>query len=154
MSDSYRFWLTVHILAAVIWVGGGIAMHILARRTLKRGDPDEIYKFSVELNHIGLRLYAPTSLVLLIAGFFLVDKAGYDLSETFVTLGLVGWFVSFALGIGYYGPQDKKLQKLVAANGPNDPGVITNVKQALMVSSFELLILVLVTIDMSWKPFL
>ena len=42
----YEFLLTIHVLAAVIWVGGGIAMHILGRRVLRRNDPEEIYKFS------------------------------------------------------------------------------------------------------------
>ena len=87
----YEFLLTIHVLAAVIWVGGGIAMHILGRRVLRRNDPEEIYKFSAEVN-------------------------------------------------------------LVAAEGPTAPGVVENVRQALMVNSFEILILVLVVIDMTVKP--
>jgi hypothetical protein len=51
----------------VIWVGGAIAMHILGRRVLKRGDNQEIYNFSMEVNKVALRLYAPTSLILLVA---------------------------------------------------------------------------------------
>jgi uncharacterized membrane protein len=148
----YEFLLTIHVLAAVIWVGGGIAMHILGRRVLKRNDPQEIYKFSEEVNIIGLRLYAPTSLVLLIAGILLVNEAGYEFSQLWITLGFVGWGISFLVGIGYYGPQDKKLQALVAAEGPTAPGVVANVRQALMVNSIEILILLLVVVAMTTKP--
>lgn len=148
----YELLLTVHVLAAVIWVGGGIAMHILGQRVLKRGDSEEIYKFSNEINTVALRLYAPTALVLLIAGVLLVNEAGYEFSQLWITLAFVGWGISFILGIGYYGPQDKKLQALVAAEGPNAPGVEANVRQALMVNSVELLILVLVVVDMTTKP--
>ena len=143
----YEFLLTIHVLAAVIWVGGGIAMHILGRRVLRRNDPEEIYKFSAEVNLIGMRLYAPTSLILLVAGILLVNEAGYEFSQLFL-----GWIFSFLVGIGYYGPKDKKLQALVAAEGPTAPGVVENVRQALMVNSFEILILVLVVIDMTVKP--
>ena len=148
----YEFLLTIHVLAAVIWVGGGIAMHILGRRVLRRNDPEEIYKFSAEVNLIGMRLYAPTSLILLVAGILLVNEAGYEFSQLWITLGFLGWIFSFLVGIGYYGPKDKKLQALVAAEGPTAPGVVENVRQALMVNSFELLILTLVVIDMTTKP--
>jgi len=150
----YEFLLTIHVLAAVIWVGGSIAMHILGRRVLKRGDSEEIFKFSNEINTVAMRLYAPTALILLIAGILLVNRveSGAEFSQLWVTLAFIGWGFSFLVGIGYYGPQDKKLQALVAAEGPNAPGVVANVRQALMVNSFELLILVLIVIDMTTKP--
>ncbi len=148
----YDFLLTIHVLAAVIWVGGGTAMHILGRRVLKRGDSKEIYKFSEEVNLIGMRLYAPTSLILLIAGILLVNEAHYEFSQLWINLAFIGWGISFIVGVGYYGPQDKKLQKLVTEKGPDDPGVLTNVRQALMVNQFELLILFLVVVVMTTKP--
>jgi uncharacterized membrane protein len=148
----YDFLLTIHILAALIWVGGGISMHILGRRVLKRGDAEEIYKFSAEVNVIGLRIYAPTSLILLVAGILLVNEAGYEFSQLWISLAFVGWIISFIVGVGYYGPQDKKLQALVAADGPTAPGVVANVRQALTVNSIEILILLLVVVDMTVKP--
>lgn len=148
----YEFLLTIHVLAAIIWLGGGIAMHILGQRVLKRGDSEEIFKFSNEVNTVALRLYAPTSLILLIAGVLLVNEAGYEFSQLWITLGFLGWGFSFLVGIGYYGPQDKKLQALVAAEGPNAPGVAQNVRQALMVNSVEILILVGVVVAMTTKP--
>jgi uncharacterized membrane protein len=148
----YEFLLTIHVLAAVIWVGGGLAMHILGRRVLKRGDTKEIYEFSKEINTVALRLYAPTSLILLIAGILLVNEAGYEFSQLWITLAFIGWAFSFVVGVAYYGPQDKKLQALVAADGPTATGVVENVRQALLVNSVEQLILFLVVIDMTTKP--
>ena len=148
----YEFLLTVHVLAAVIWVGGGLAMHILGRRALASGDGQRIYEFSKEINAVAPRLYAPTSLILLIAGIFLVNEAGYEFSQLWVILGLVAWLFSFVVGVGYYGPQDKKLQALVAEKGPTDPGVAANVKTALAVNTVELVILLLVVVDMTTKP--
>jgi uncharacterized membrane protein len=148
----YDLLLTIHVLAAVIWVGGGLAMHILGRRVLKRGDGEEIYEFSKEINTVAMRLYAPMSLVLLVAGILLVNEAGYDFDQIWITLGFVGWIISFVVGIGYYGPQDKKLQQLVTAEGPNANGVVANVRQALLVNSIEQTIVLLVVIDMTTKP--
>ena len=148
----YEFLLTIHVLAAVVWVGGGLAMHILGRRTLKRGNPQEIFEFSKEINTVALRLYAPTSLILLIAGILLVNEAGYEFSQLWITLAFIGWAFSFVVGIGYYGPQDKKLQALVAADGPASTGIVATVRQALFVNQIEQLILFLIVIDMTTKP--
>jgi uncharacterized membrane protein len=148
----YELLLTIHVLAAVIWVGGGLVMHILGRRVLKRGNPQEIFEFSNEINTVAMRLYAPTSIVLLIAGILLVNEAGYEFSQLWITLAFIGWAFSFIVGIGYYGPQDKKLQALVAADGPTASGVVENVRQALLVNSVEQLILFLIVIDMTTKP--
>jgi uncharacterized membrane protein len=148
----YEFLLTIHVLAAVIWVGGGLAMHILGRRVLKRGDSQEIFAFSNEINTVALRLYAPTSLILLVSGILLVNEAGYEFSQLWITLAFIGWAFSFLVGVGYYGPQDKKLQALVAADGPAAPGIVGNVRQALLVNSVEQLVLFLIVIDMTIKP--
>lgn len=148
----YEFLLTIHVLAAVIWVGGGLAMHILGRRVLNRGNTQEIFEFSKEINTVALRLYAPTSLILLIAGVLLVNEAGYEFSQLWITLAFIGWAFSFLVGIGYYGPQDKKLQALVAADGPTATGVVANVRQALFVNQIEQLVLFLIVIDMTVKP--
>jgi uncharacterized membrane protein len=148
----YDLLLTIHVLAAVIWVGGGLVMHILGRRVLKRGDTQEIYEFSKEINTVALRLYAPTSLILLVAGILLVNEAGYDFGDLWITLAFLGWLFSFIVGIAYYGPQDKKLQALVAAEGPTATGIVENVRQALFVNQIEQLILILVVIDMTTKP--
>ncbi len=45
----YDLLIAIHVLAAVIWVGGGASLHVIARRALKRGDSEEIYKLSKEL---------------------------------------------------------------------------------------------------------
>jgi uncharacterized membrane protein len=148
----YDFLLTVHVLAAVVWVGGSVVMHILGRRVLKRGDGAEIHSFSQEINKVALALYAPLALILLVAGVFLVDEAGYEYSQLWITLAFVAWGISFVLGVGYYGPHDKKLQKIVTERGATDPGVAQNVRQALTVNQFELLILLLVVVDMTTKP--
>ena len=41
---------------------------------------------------------------------------------------------------------------LVAEQGPTAPGVIANVRQAMLVNSIEILILVLVVVAMTTKP--
>ena len=42
-----------HILAAMVWVGGGVVLGVLALRVVHVGDPDELTRFSAILGAIG-----------------------------------------------------------------------------------------------------
>lgn len=116
----YEFLLSVHLLAAVLWVGGGVSVFIFARFAKSAGG-QRLLDFSREANLIGPRFYAPLSLILLVAGFLLIDEAGYDFSQTWISLGLAGWFLSFVVGVAFYGPQQKRLEEAAATEAPTDP---------------------------------
>jgi hypothetical protein len=62
--------------------------------------------------------------------------------------------LSFVLGVGFYGPQGKRRDRLIEANGISDPGVASNINRVLTVATFDTLIITLVVLDMTTKPFL
>src|SRR3954447_10509934 len=153
-SDDYRWLLAGHILMVVIWVGGGITIHILIRRARRLAEPAEVVRLVNEANWVGTRIFAPSSLILLILGILLVDASDgvIKFSEFWINAGFAGFLVSFLIGILYYGRQQRKVDAWVAEGGPSDPRVLANIGQVAMVNSFELLILILVVIDMVVKP--
>jgi uncharacterized membrane protein len=150
----YDFLLTVHVLAAILWVGGGVTLHILFRRALSLTDPRATHERVRELEWVGQRFYPAFSLFLLIAGILLVtrDEGGFEFSDTFVQIGLAGWVISFLIGIGFYEREGKRRSALVETEGPESPSVAASIQRTVMVNSFELLILVLVVVDMTTKP--
>lgn len=149
----FELLLTVHVIAAIVWLGGSATLHVIGRRALKRGDPTEIAATSREINLIASRLYGAAAIVLLIAGIGLVHETGYaSYGDLWVVLGFAGWGISFLLGVAFYSPHDARLQRLVAERGPADPGVAVSLRQALLVNQFELLVLFAVAVDMTVKP--
>lgn len=148
----FDFLLAIHVLAAVLWVGGGATLHALLRRAQRTADPEYRLALVREANVIGSRLYAPLSLVLVIAGSFLVNEAGYEFSQLWITLGYAAWLVSFVLGIGFYSREQKRIDELAEREGPDGPGVSAGIRRVLAVNSFEILILVLAVLDMAIKP--
>lgn len=147
----YEFLLSVHLLAAVAWVGGGITLHIMGRFARAAGGT-RIVEYAREANMIGPRFYAPLSLILLVAGLLLVDEAGYDFSQAWISLALLGWIISFVIGVAFYGPQGKKLEEAAAAEGPEGPGVLAIFERIRVVNMVEITILLLVVVDMAVKP--
>jgi uncharacterized membrane protein len=148
----YKFLLTVHVLAAILWVGGAVTLHILMRRAMRLTSGEARHERFTELEWVGERFYPAFSLILIIAGVFLVHKAGFQFDQTWVQLGFAGWVVSFLIGIGFYGREGKKRAGIVEQEGPDAPGVAASVRRTAMVNSFELLILLLVIVDMTTKP--
>ena len=150
--DGTSILLAVHILAAVLWVGGGATLHAMGRLASKSGDRERMNQFSKDAAFIGPRFYAPLSAVLLIAGIFLVDKAGYEMSDAFVSIGFTGWIISFLVGVIYYARADKRREAIVASEGVQSDAFLASYAQVAKVNMIELTILLLVVIDMTLKP--
>ena len=149
---TYKLLLAIHILAAVLWVGGGATLHVLGRIAQKSGDRERMNQFSKDAAFIGPRLYAPLSIILLVVGFPLVKKAGYQMSDAFVSIGMAGWVISFLIGIVYYSRADKKREQIVSAEGVESDAFLASFKQVASVNMIELTILVLVVLVMALKP--
>jgi uncharacterized membrane protein len=97
-------------------------------------------------------IFAVASIVVIGAGSWLVDEAGYDYSDTWVTLGYVGWFISFLFGVGFYGPEGKRRDRTIEAEGIESPAVAKSLNRVLTVAAIDSLIITLVVIDMTTKP--
>ena len=145
------FLLAVHILCAVIWVGGGVTMHIFGRLATKEG-PERELAFTQQSIKIGNRLYAPLAVVLLIAGVLLVEELDYSYGDAWITIGFLGFLSSFALGIGYYGRAAKQYEQIAAADGAGSPAAQAIYRRTANVNVFEISVLLFVVIDMAVKP--
>jgi uncharacterized membrane protein len=148
----YELWLAIHILCAVIWVGGGVSVHVLGRWTVKRGDPEQIVAFNRDAVKLGIVFYAPLSIVLIIAGVLLVEEVGYGYGDLWITLGFLGWLFSLALGVGFYPRQARKVEAAVTAGGQAAPEAHATIGRILLVNSIEITVLLLVIVDMAVKP--
>jgi uncharacterized membrane protein len=148
----YELWLAIHILCAVIWVGGGVSVHVLGRWTIKRGNPERIVAFNRDAVKLGNVFYAPLALVLIVAGVLLVEEVGYSYGDLWITLGFLGWLFSLVVGVGYYPRQARKINAAVAEQGPAAAEAQAGIRSILLVNSIEITLLLLVVIDMAVKP--
>ena len=150
----YDLLVSLHVLAAILWVGGAVTLHILMRRALQLADRRAQHERFTELEWLGERFYPGFSILLIVAGILLVtrEEGGWEFSDTFVQIGLTGWVISFLIGIGFYGREGKKRAGIVESEGADSPAVAASFRRTAMVNSFELLILLIVVVDMTTKP--
>ena len=70
----YDWFKAGHVLVAVLWVGGGATLALLAIMTLRLKDPLQVARFAHQAGKIGELLYTPASLLVLLFGIGLMTN--------------------------------------------------------------------------------
>jgi uncharacterized membrane protein len=148
---TYQVYLSIHILCAVLWVGGGVGVTILALRTQRARSPQRLVELAGDIEWVGTRMFTPLSLLLVIFGFVLVSK-GHWAWHFWLIWGLVFWVLSFLVGAGFLGPESGRLKKALAQFGADAPEVQARIARILLVARIDAFFLVLVVLDMALKP--
>lgn len=149
------FWLkSVHVIAAVMWVGGGIMLTLLGLMTLAERDPVRMAQFARQVSFLGGRYFPPLSLMVIGFGFWMVERgeAGWTYDMTWLQIGIGGWIASFVVGAGYLGPHATKLSKLLEQRPPEDSDVQALIGRILFVARLDALLLLFIVFDMTAKP--
>jgi uncharacterized membrane protein len=151
MVTTYTVLKTVHVLAIVVWVGGGVLITTLVARARRAGDNQTVAGLIGQLQFVGPRIFAPSSLIAVVTGIWLVLDA--DLSwDLWVILGLVGWAATFVTGNFFLRPAGERLGEALAERGPDDPTAQGYMARILNVARVDQLVLALVIVDMVIKP--
>lgn len=143
-----------HVLAAVVWVGGGVIIAVLATMIARANDPALLARFSQSAGWVGERVYVPASLLALLTGIGLLTNGNspFDWDTTWVQISLAGWILTAAVGTFYLGPTAKRLAKAVEAKGPEDAEVQALIRRILLVDRIDVIVLVVVVFVMTAKP--
>ncbi len=72
--------------------------------------------------------------------------------DLWITLSLVGYAVSFLLGILFLAPETKRIQTAIEAHGPDSAKARFHVRRISVVARMELAVLFLVVWMMTLKP--
>jgi len=150
----YQWFKAGHVLVAVLWVGGGATLALMALMTLRMDDPIRLAQFSHQAGRIGERLYAPASLLVLLFGIGLMtnDASPWQWDFWWVRIALVGWALTFITGVFWIRPTVNKLTTAIEARGPADPEAQQLIKRILLVTRIDIIILLFIVFDMAAKP--
>lgn len=142
----------VHVLAAIVWVGGAIGFEIIAHRTVHRGDDGGMKALAKDFDVMG-RVFAASSAVVLGFGIWaVVVHSDVSFSDTWIWLALVITGVLFLMGPVFFAPTAKKLITDSEAKGGTHPDVIGRAKRALVVAHVDTAAALFVVYLMVIKP--
>ena len=148
----YELLLLLHIISAIIWVGAATTYFALELRTDLSGDLEREASQNDDAEWLAPRLFIPASLATLIFGVLAAIEGNWDFGSLWIIIGLTGFGVSFATGIGYFDPEMKKLAAAIERDGAANPEVRRRTASLKMVGRIELAVLYVVVGSMVVKP--
>ena len=148
----YSAFKAIHVLAAVIWIGGGAFLTILGVAAERKKDPVELATIARQAATVGEKLFAPAGLVVVAMGIAMMVNTDWGWGRFWVVAGLVGYAITFVTGVGVLAPMAKKVTALVDDKGPADPETMAAIGKVLMIARVDIALLLLVVVDMVTKP--
>jgi uncharacterized membrane protein len=152
-SHWYFLFKLVHVVGAVIWVGGGMTLTILALRAERSGDPGEMATIARQAAFVGERIFAPVGLLVFLMGIAMVINLHWGWGTTWIVIGLIGYVITFLTGLLVLSPQAKRITKLMETKGAEAAETQAAIQRILLVARVDMGVLLLVVADMILKPF-
>ena len=156
-TDAASTWFgvfkLVHVSFAVFWVGGGLLLTLLAARAERAKNPEDLANIARQAMFAGEKLFAPASGIVLAMGITMVINQHIGFGTTWVTIGLIGFAMSFVTGIAVLAPRARKLVGLFDTVGAAAPETQKAIGEIILIARVDVAVLLIVVADMLMKPF-
>jgi uncharacterized membrane protein len=149
----YSAFKAIHVLAAIIWIGGGALLTILGAIAVRKNDPVDMVTVARQAAMVGEKIFAPAGIVVVAMGVAMMANADFGWGQFWIIAGLVGYAITFTTGVGVLAPLARKVVAATEANGVEHPETIALVKRILLIARLDIALLFLVVVDMVVKPF-
>jgi uncharacterized membrane protein len=147
----YDWLLFLHVLAAMIWVGGGVILAVTAARVLRDPEPAAVARFTGNLRTIGPLVLAPATIAVLGLGIGLVvDTDAWDFGQLWVQLGLGLFAAAFLIGAVHQSRTALAAERAAARN--DDGEARRQLRRWSWGYRLIVLLLVVAAWDMTTKP--
>jgi uncharacterized membrane protein len=148
----YEFLLFVHISAAVIWIGAGFLLVVLALRAERENDEAQIARILDDNAWLATRLFIPASLTVFAAGVLLTIDGPWEWDQLWVVLGLLGYLTTFLTGLTILRPRGDRIAEAVERDGRLTAASLADARRLLALARIDYVVLFLVIADMAVKP--
>jgi uncharacterized membrane protein len=150
-TSLYNWLLFLHIIAAMIWVGGLVTLTVLAGHALRSGETDAITRFAKSLRIVGPLTLAPATVAVLALGIGLVfDSNAWHFGQSWLILALAIFALAFLIGAAFQSRAAIRAQR-AAETGDQDEAA-HQLRRWSWGMRLILLLLLIVTWDMVAKP--
>ena len=148
----YEVLLFLHVLAAIVWIGGGVAFQVLSFRAEQTRNGAFMQGLGDSADWMAKWFFIPSSLATLVLGILLTIEGPWSFDILWVDLGFVGFAASFLTGLLFLKPEGERVGRAIAAHGPESSEARHHIRRITVVERVQLVILVLVVAAMSIKP--
>lgn len=147
----YELLLFVHIVCAVIWVGGAFYAQLLAVRAGRSDDPMALPRLGRDIEFLGSRVFMPAAVLLFLAGAAMTLRA-WNFGQLWIATSVALWIASALAGAIYLAPRARRVSVLFEAEGPESAAGRQLIGRMFLVSRLELVSFAVIIGLMVFKP--
>ncbi|MEJ0097320.1 MAG: DUF2269 family protein [Bauldia sp.] len=148
--DIFLILKFLHVAAAIVWIGGGFCLVLIAIAADRRQDREEFARVLHSLILLAGSVLTPAAVIALLSGLAATWLSwGFD--NLWIILGLIGFAATFLTGNIFLTPRAKRMSEIVAREGVSD-GAIAIGRELVSLAKFDYVMMFVVVADMVFKP--
>lgn len=147
-----RTLLFIHVMGAIMWLGGGWVFQIFTERAVATDDLERMKGLIEDGERLGKSYFGPLSLVVLGSGLGLTFSAQWGFGRTFIIGGLIGLVASAAIGGALIGPTVTKVRAAFDAGSTMTPALASGLRRLRAIGRADAAITTVVVFLMTFKP--
>jgi uncharacterized membrane protein len=148
--DWYLAAKLLHVVFAIIWLGGGMCLLILAVMAERTRNDAELVRIVQNVIWMSQMVFIPTALLTVLFGVVAV-YLGRSFTELWVLAGLAGFAWTFLIGVAVIKPRAERLVARIAKEGVT-PSTVDDARQMIQIAKFDFVLLFLIVALMVLKP--
>ncbi|MDX8519077.1 DUF2269 family protein [Mesorhizobium dulcispinae] len=148
--DWYTIVKFLHVVSAILWVGGGFVLFLLGVLADRAGNIEDKLQAMRASGELGGRFFAPMSMLTLIFGLVMCGFwVGF--SELWVIIGLAGYATTFSIGMLVFKPTGERIGAMIAKDGVT-PAVLAIGQRMMRWARLDYAVMLAIIADMVLKP--
>ena len=148
--DTYTIVKFIHVVCALLWVGGGFTLMLSGLRAERSGDLEGSMRALQTTAWLGNVLMVPASMLTLVTGLVMCwFWVGF--ADLWVMIGLAGFAATFLIGILVFKPTSERAAALIAEGGMS-PAVQALGRRIMRAARLDYAIMLVVVAAMVLKP--
>ncbi|TIP11978.1 DUF2269 family protein [Mesorhizobium sp.] len=148
--DWYSIVKFLHIVSAILWVGGGFTLMVLAVRADRAGNIEGMLQAMRATGELGNRFFAPMSMLTLAFGLIMCGFwVGF--SDLWILIGLAGYATTFCIGMFVFKPTADRMAGMIAKDGVT-PAALAQGQCILSAARLDYSVMLVIIADMVLKP--
>ncbi len=147
----YQLLVYVHIVSAVVWVGGAFFAQLLAIQVTRTGRPEELPVLGSRFEQLGNLVFVPAAVLILLSGAAMTAQR-WSFGDAWIALAIALWVLSAVAGAAYVAPRMRRAGAIFAAEGAESPAARGLVDRVFLVSRIELISFAVILALMAFKP--
>lgn len=151
MYTAYNLSKFLHIVGAIIWIGGVVAVAVINARLAREKDLSVLAAMTRQSRFFGAAIVGPAALTTLVAGIVMVAVSNIG-AQFWVIWGFSVIVLSIALGASFIRITYEKLGELAGVPSPSTARVLVLQGRLGVLNGINLLLLLSAVWAMVFKP--